>query len=316
MTDEQPTDTTPSQEDLSPEAKKKLNPKLAKLAEIRDRANAVIERTEEEEIELIEDALEEDFGNAATATTPADSGAPVTAGELPPVEAYQPADSGASSEEPVSDPATLEPSAPTEGATGGASDASAEDAGAPSADVAVDSGASTAEPQDPAADVAGTPEAPAATDTAGATDPASSGTADGLAVEDPIVSHPGTPQQDAGVVNSTDNAQPSSVTERDALPVDQVPDGEVPVNNGNPASPQTVATADLVGEGSDLTADNSPLPPDAVDAHTDPVAEKLAAAQPQDPSVALASNTEAQTTSDAAPLPADPAAPNTPIREG
>jgi len=328
MTD-QPTETpdtseTPDlgQADLSDAGKKKLNPKLQKLADIRARAEAVIEQTEEDEIELIEDALNEEFGNAATTpSTPAaeDSGSAVAAGELPPVEAYQPADSGAPVEDSASEPATLEPSAPSEGATGGTGDASSSDSGAADSGAVADSGASAPESGAEPIDVEGTATA-SGPDASGPADSASSGESAGASADAEIVSHPGTPQQDAGVVNSTDNAQPSSVTERDALPADAVPDGEVPVNNGNPNSPQTVAVSDVVGEGTNLTADNSPLPPDAVS--TDPVAEKLAAAQPQntanasDVAAPAVSNTEAQTTSDAAPLPATTAQPNTPISEG
>ena len=120
MTDD--TTQAPSADDLSDEAKKSLNPKLKKLAEIRSRAEAVIERTEEEELELIEDALEADFGDKATTVT----------GELPDPASY---DSGESTDAPSDEPVTLEPSEATtsDAAPGGDGDANAEDSGAPAA---------------------------------------------------------------------------------------------------------------------------------------------------------------------------------------
>lgn len=301
MTDD--TTQAPSADDLSDEAKKSLNPKLKKLAEIRSRAEAVIERTEEEELELIEDALEADFGDKATTVT----------GELPDPASY---DSGESTDAPSDEPVTLEPSEATtsDAAPGGDGDANAEDSGAPAADVAADQDASGTESGAESDDVAGAAAAPSGSD-AGATDPAPSGESASAAADAPIVSHPGTPQQYAGVVNDTDNSQPSAVTERDALAPEDVPDGEVPVNNGNPASPVSVPVEDLVGEGTDLTADNAPLPPDAVQVD-DTAAEQENAVNDTDPSVEAVTNTEAQTTSDAAPAPATPAAPNTPNREG
>jgi hypothetical protein len=301
MTDE----STAATEDLSDEAKKKLNPKLAKLAELRARAEAVIERTEEEEVELIESALEEDFGNKATTVT----------GELPSPDESLKAATGAAGDAASEEPATLEPSEATPAELGGDADASVQDSGAPAADVAADQPQSTPESGAESGDLAGETAAPEGSDSGAVADPAPAGEADDTTVAE-VESHPGTPQQDFGVVNSTDNEQPPAVTERDALPADAVPAGEVPVNNGNPDSPQTVATADLVGEGSDLTADNSPLPPDAVDSTvTESSAEGNDVSDSTDPSVEAVTNTEAQTTSDAEPLPATPGEPNTPIRE-
>ncbi len=56
----------------------------------------------------------------------------------------------------------------------------------------------------------------------------------------------------------------SGTSYRKSLGKDEVPAGHVPVNNGNPNSPRSVPIKSVIGKGTNLTADNSPLPPTAV----------------------------------------------------
>ncbi len=235
---------------------KPLNAKLARLQKIRERAQAVIANVDEEEIQTIEEAMKTELEDKVISggdgsVPPAVDGNPVSqgdvpgngdigAGELPPVEAYQPpADSGADtpvdSGAPSDEPATLEPSTADDTADGGESDASTETGDAPVADepapAEADAPAADTEP----VDVPAAPEAPADGADAG-TDQAPSED-EGAPVEDAPVS-------DTPIADALTNTE--AQTTSDAVPA---PDA--------PADVQTDAPTDTPTEG-DSTVSSAP----------------------------------------------------------